>query len=482
MVSGYNSSTPFTTPDPACAGQEGGTWDIASGPAAALRAAGESVFTAPVHKGNTPLPTPCAPGGGPLPGSNTEIDSFGDNDANGAALANFLAFLHHQYGVERVQLVAHSDGGNWSRSAITQGSPFAAVAVRSLTTLGTPYTGSMVADLGTELRNGKCAFTDRLEQDACEALYDVIEVLYDGMGPTAVEQLTHTYLENWNERQSIGSCPVTTIAGTGLDLPLLPLSFYNPSDGLVGKASALARSAFALPDLTNIPAPDIPGLVSGGTFPVVHAPSLSFINKANLLNTTAISGDVESIVSSTPAGPLCNVGTAPSARTATDKRSYELPLRTQVTASDDGEFGRTRVGDVVVARPDVQVSCGSNDIPAVPLLGDRRISLAVPDDCRKGLSVSGSPKAARRALLVRYHRTHSVAVDVRGDQVRVRLKGAAVKVRAKLDIAGSKRDVRLDDGRYADLPATAKRATVIVRATVRNGQPPLTAGAPIDLG
>src|SRR5688572_4311979 len=81
MVSGYSSSTPFTTPDPACAGAEGDTWSDPAGPAAALRAAGLEVFTAPVHRGTDAIPAPCAPGGAPVPGATTEIDSFGDNDA-----------------------------------------------------------------------------------------------------------------------------------------------------------------------------------------------------------------------------------------------------------------------------------------------------------------------------------------------------------------------------------------------------------------
>ena len=67
MVSGYNSATSFTTPDPSCEGQEGDTWSNPAGPAAALRAAGEQVFTAPVQHGSDPLGSPCAPGGTPVP-------------------------------------------------------------------------------------------------------------------------------------------------------------------------------------------------------------------------------------------------------------------------------------------------------------------------------------------------------------------------------------------------------------------------------
>jgi triacylglycerol lipase len=218
MVSGYNSSTAFTTPDASCEGQEGDTWSNPAGPAAALRAGGNAVFTAPVKHGTDPALAPCAPGAQPVPGPGNYIDSFGANDPNGAALASFLEFLRTNYGVEHVQLVAHSDGGQWSRSAMTQDSAFSGLVVDSLTTLGTPYTGSMVADIASELNNGRCDFKNFIEQDVCEALLDVIQVVFKGMGPTTIRQLTHAYLESWNPQQSIGTCPVTTIAGTGLDL------------------------------------------------------------------------------------------------------------------------------------------------------------------------------------------------------------------------------------------------------------------------
>jgi hypothetical protein len=34
---------------------------------------------------------------------------------------------------------------------------------------------------------------------------------------------------------------VTGIAGTFVDLPYIPFTYYNPDDGLVGEASALNR-------------------------------------------------------------------------------------------------------------------------------------------------------------------------------------------------------------------------------------------------
>src|SRR5436190_857207 len=72
------------------------------------------------------------------------INSNGDLNTNGQALGQFFAFLRDNYGVTKIDVVGHSDGGLWSRSAITQQSNYPGVGVTSLTTLGTPHTGSFV--------------------------------------------------------------------------------------------------------------------------------------------------------------------------------------------------------------------------------------------------------------------------------------------------------------------------------------------------
>ena len=67
--------------------------------------------------------------------------------------------------------------------------------------------------------------------------------------------------------------------------------------------------------------PNIPNLINGGTFPVVHSPSLSFITPDNLLNTPSITAVVQNAVAAgggtaTPcsAGPAA--GTPPVAGAA----------------------------------------------------------------------------------------------------------------------------------------------------------------------
>ena len=476
LVSGYNSSTAFTTPDASCAGQEGPTWSQPTGPAAALRAAGRDVFTAPVQRGDDPILPACAPGGQPVPPPATYIDSYGDDDANGAALGSFLAFLRDSYGVESVRLVVHSDGGNWSRSALTQDAAYAGLAVESLTSLGTPYTGSMVADVATSLDNASCDFSNAIEQKLCREILDLVRLAYFEAGPTAVKQLTHSYLASWNRQQSIGACPVTTIAGTGVDLPLLPFSFYNPSDGLVGLASAQARKADALPDLAPIAPPNIPGRQSGGTLPVVHAASLSVINPANLLNTQAISDEVAEIVAAVPNPvPLCN-GSADGATGVEDDAllyRHVEPFRLTRVPGRKGGLGRARGGDVVVARASVGVRCDGEALDPLPLLGDERVGLVLGDSCDGRLASAADGDRAKgrpAAMLMRAHPARLVVTRA-GRGLAVETDGARVRrLRLEVSADGKTKRLELDRKGRARLPRGDTAATLEASARSRGGR------------
>jgi len=159
LVSGFTTSTPFSTPDPSCAGQEGDTWSLSVAPA--LKAAGYPVFTAPEgpnSDGNAPgnAPSPCVGPGQQAPPPDVTVNTGGEADKNGQRLGQFLAFLNQDYGVTDVQLVGHSDGGIWSRSAITQTTNYPGVTITSLTTLGTPHEGSFVADLALGIGGLDC--------------------------------------------------------------------------------------------------------------------------------------------------------------------------------------------------------------------------------------------------------------------------------------------------------------------------------------
>src|SRR5262249_19078088 len=162
-------------------------------------------------------------------------------------------------------LVGHSDGGLWSRAAITQQSNYPGVTVTSLTTLGTPHTGSFIADIAEDTDHGKCNARNPILQAVCLSLHKVVQLVIADLGPEATTELTGDSLTPWNREQRMGSCPVTGIAGTFFNFPLPPSvlpTYYNPSDGLVGQASALAQSSKTIWG-TPIPAPPIPNFQVG---------------------------------------------------------------------------------------------------------------------------------------------------------------------------------------------------------------------------
>src|SRR5690606_33878557 len=107
------------------------------------------VFTAPVMnaRGTVEVPSPNEFGafGDPPPGlpAHMTIISIGDLDLAGEHLARFVEHLRTNYGVREIDWVGHSNGGLFARAAtrIMQqtGSP---VTVRSLVTLGTPWSGA----------------------------------------------------------------------------------------------------------------------------------------------------------------------------------------------------------------------------------------------------------------------------------------------------------------------------------------------------
>lgn len=245
LVSGGSSISPFTTPEAACGeGLAAGNTDtfLREG----LLAAGFRVFTAP-----------SCPGGGVVtedPGwsgfasvpealpAELTVDSVGDLDNAGASLARFLGFLAERYGCTEFDLVCHSMGGLFSRSAIRQlgeaGSP---LAVRTLTAIGTPWTGSFPADhnLG-DLPLSAAGGDPRMEHLLVEFARQVQEFPDGG----AKEQVTAAYLagaDGWNARQAgvLNTVMVTLIGGAVFSLDGGSPRMW-PSDGLVSLASSLA--------------------------------------------------------------------------------------------------------------------------------------------------------------------------------------------------------------------------------------------------
>ena len=497
LVSGFETESPFSTPAPECVGQEGGEWNPPGFPAGStpeglapvLKQAGNKVFTAPVTKSTTPLPTTCVGPGEPLPDFDTmTITSNGDTDANGAALARLIAFLQDEYGVTDLRLVGHSDGGLWSRSAITQNQAYDGLEIQSFTTLGTPHTGSYLADLAMELKGGKCDFSNKVEQRICDALVVAANLIVLKLGPTATFQLSNDYLATWNPKQSIGNCPVSAIAGDHIDLRIPLLEYYAPSDGLVGIASAQAKAAI---DITGhpIPAPDIPDLREAGVYDVVHGGSLSFIYGKNLLNQAQISQNVSQSILLSGSSP-CNVTPVTSASAADSAagvsqatagsgsdQQLRAPLYRMVAADRNGRLAKPGAEDFVVSRRGVSVRCGFTKLKAIPLLGQRQLRVHQPGNCGKRLKARKKEgDGAARALLLRSNRNRHTIVRTSGERLRVRVRGNQPKrLKAHYLDQGEWRRLELNRRGWTDLPETT-RSSLRLRVRAKGN----TAGIPAD--
>ena len=443
FVSGLNSATSFTNATPVCAGKEGATWGSPAGPPAALRAAGRDVYTAPAGEGAM-APAPC---GSPTPASDTVLDSGGDADANGAVLLRLLAFLKAQYGVQEVQLVAHSDGGIWSRAAITQAASANVPTILSLTTLGTPHTGAWSADLAIGSASLNCTST------ICKILRAIAQAEIGNLGETAVKELTSTYTTDWNRAQTISACPVTTIAGTFLQFGDVLPAFYLPTDGLVGRASAHAAASTSIGG-EPIPAAAIPNLTNSGDFPVVHSPSEEILGtNLTLLNDPAISATVASIVNAPAAGPPC---AAPPAG-ARGASSATADLIRPVDLEPDGQV-RGSEADAVVHERGTRIRCDGKRLRATGGLG-RRLRIAVPDDCKQ-------LKANGPALVMQ----HGGAVEVRREGRKLMVRSSSLSdLRVEVQRGKGWRELKRANGSFR-LPRRMDEAIVLrVRARERGG-------------
>ena len=243
IVSGGDAVSPFTTPAQWCAGGlAAGSTDTAL--REALLAAGHEVYTAPANAGPGPVTSDPGFAGFSLPPTqlpaDLTIDCVGPIDAAGENLAAFLAFLHQEFDVDDVALVAHSMGGLFSRAAIrtlaAQGHP---LAIRALVTLGTPWQGGFAA----EYANGHLPLSAAADPGTRTIMEQFAE-LERTTSTGAAEQLTATFLmepEGWNARQVgvLDSIPVTLIGGYFFSTSAGTTAVY-PHDGLVTLDSALA--------------------------------------------------------------------------------------------------------------------------------------------------------------------------------------------------------------------------------------------------
>lgn len=262
IVSGVAAISPFTTPDQACkTGYAAGNTDTYLRDY--LLEMGYRVYTSPAMIGPGEVLDQEGEGGpfGDCPPALPEtmtVDAISPVDLGGPHLARFVNHLYAEYGVDSVDFVAHSLGGLTARVAIRElkanKSP---VKVRSLTTVGSPWAGAMIAN----------PLTEQEPLSACDGLAVCEKLLQDLLGLPGIDGLVTTqHFDNmrvWNANQAgvLDGIPVTLIAGdyftkAGGD------PNYWPNDGLIQLKSAHAidlsdavlphRECFTFPNVHSI--------------------------------------------------------------------------------------------------------------------------------------------------------------------------------------------------------------------------------------
>lgn len=257
LVSGGAAVTPFTTPDAAAA-----TGMAAGNTMTAIRShllgVGHAVFTAPARIGpgsvtedagwqgfsQTPIVRP----------AEETINAAGTIQDAGAALRLFLTRLTTEYGLDELDVVAHSMGGLFTRAALSPtDEPRSFAPVRRLVTLGTPWSGSLLGDI----RAGDIALTDAQGDAATTAILEQSLAYADAVSQGAADQVSHAFLagtDGWNETQhgALDDVEVTLVGGDHFASHTAPARLW-PHDGLVGLRSALAYevSPAVLPDPTR---------------------------------------------------------------------------------------------------------------------------------------------------------------------------------------------------------------------------------------
>ncbi|MCB1292280.1 hypothetical protein [Mycolicibacterium sp.] len=247
VVSGGDATSPFTTPDAACAtGLAAGNTNTAI--REFLLDKGYTVYTSPAMAGRGQVVDQTGFGAfGVCPVTlpeNMTVNSTGSIDTAGEHLARFVNWLNKEKGVTEVDLVAHSMGGLYSRAAIrvlaTTDSP---VKVRSLTTIGTPWQGSYLSDYANDLIPITECKGDKFCENGMKDFKALVRKQMSGSG----REVNKAFLMGsggWNEFQSgvLDKIPVVLIAGNRFKLPGPANPGVWPNDGLVAEQSALAKN------------------------------------------------------------------------------------------------------------------------------------------------------------------------------------------------------------------------------------------------
>lgn len=243
LVSGGAAVTPFTTP-----GAAASTGLAAGNTMTAIRehllSAGRTVYTAPARIGVGEVTEDTGWQGFEgvpevLP-AHVTINSVGRIDAAGASLAAFLRLLADREGLESVDLVGHSMGGLFSRSAIRQLGEGGGPAVWRLVTLGTPWTGALLGDIVAGALSPDDAGADAGTRSILEQSVEYARANSQG----AAEEVSEAYLngdDGWNaaQRGVLDAIPVNLVAGRHFASESSPELLW-PHDGLVSTRSSRA--------------------------------------------------------------------------------------------------------------------------------------------------------------------------------------------------------------------------------------------------
>lgn len=242
LVSGTAATTPFTTPTQACTTgySAGNTWAFLRDD---LVRRGYQVFTAPASIGGVKVTETTDAYAGPfadcpeqLPASMT-INGIGTVDQSAANLARFIGYLNTRYGITSVDVVGHSLGGLIGRAGIREvklnNLP---VAIASYTTLGSPWDGTLVANLNPRTPLKGC---DGLK--VCEGFLTSL-LAVPGI-QMLIANLSVANEPVWNSYQvgALDGVPVTLIAGTYFTEKGEKTQRW-PNDGVIERASALATT------------------------------------------------------------------------------------------------------------------------------------------------------------------------------------------------------------------------------------------------
>jgi hypothetical protein len=324
------------------------------------------------------------------------------------------------------------------RGAVHRSAP----AIKGLVTLGTPHLGSPVADVGVLMAGIDCGDGG----SACATVQKLASVLVTLLGPTAVAELSSSFLSTWNPQTKLAGCRVTTIEGTAIHPPALrppqpALSrYYLPTDGLVGFSSAANRAARAL-DGAPIPAAPISRLVDGGAFPAYHTPE---IGNPSELNDAAVNAALVKALRAPMAPCLSTRISRPS------KLVVRLVVRRSAGAHG-GSLGSTANGDVVLGVGKASVACGGHALVASPLLPIPLLKTYVTGAC-------GALRSTATALLLHNTRS-SAALRLAGRTLTVTIKGPQVE----------------------DLTLQVLRRGVWVRVALRRGRATIPHGSLVQL-